>query len=253
MRGPAALLLAIVVASGCASSAATSATAPILTQRLAVTVTALDVTALDVSALDGPLPSDAAPVVTVTLHRGPSELRLPGRYLGALPFDGAVIALDADGELHRFAVTDQADDDALSDESIADERIAEHVASIPVVSPDGAHLAYVVSEDQLTGSLRVLDAMGDRAITTQLGSIGTLSFSPDGARVAFVGVAARGGIAGVWIADARGIEPARCLTNCDLEVGDLDRAIPLPADALRVEHQRITWTARDGAAYEVPR
>jgi hypothetical protein len=234
MRPCAVLLLAI--ASGCASGPVTSATEPLRAEPLEVVVT----------AIEGPLPSDAAPAVALTVRRGAVEHRLPGHYLGALPFDGAVVALDTAGSLRRFVVGD-------GDDALQSDLIAAHVTSLPVVSPDGAHLAYVVSDDGLTGALRVLDAMGDRTVTAPLGSIGALSFSPDGARVAFVGVAAVGGIAGVWIADARGIEPARCLTNCALAPGDREHVTPLPADALRVEHQRITWTDAEGLEHEVVR
>jgi len=238
MRGPATFFLALSfsLAAGCASIDAQPTAAPIRSARWEVVTT----------PVAGPLPNDAAPAVTVWLRDGASERELPGRYLGALPFDGAVVGLELDGTLRRFVVTDRGE--------LQSERIAEHVTSIPIVSPDGAHLAYVVSADGLTGSLRVLDAMGDREVTTPLGSIGALAFSPDGARVAFVGVAADGGIAGVWIADARGVDRARCLTNCELEAGDdLTRAMPLPADALRVEHQRITWIDSDGVEHEVRR
>lgn len=234
MRGPAALLFALPFAVGCAPAGVAPSA-----------LHAGDPIELSLTPIDGPLPSDAAPAFAVGIRANGTVRALPGRYLGASVFDGAVFALAVDGSLRRFLPTESAPMQGVP--------VAEHVTAIPVVSPDGAHLAYVVSEDGLTGSLRVLDAMGDREITSRLGSIGALAFSPDGASVAFVGVAASGGIAGVWIADARGVEAARCLTNCALGPGDLAVATPLPAESLRVEHQRITWIDRDGVEHEVPR
>ncbi len=231
MRRSVVLLLAII--AGCAS-AETPSTAALEANDLEV----------QIAPLEGPLPSDAAPEVRVIVRPGEHATTLEGRHVGALVFGGAVLALGVDGTLRRF-VPDAA--------TLTSDGVAHHVSALPVISPDGAHLAYVVSADGLTGSLHVLDAMGDRVITPMLGSIGALAFAPDGASVAFVGVAATGGVAGVWIADARGIDDARCLTNCALAIGELDRAIPLPEGPLHVEHQRIHWMDRDGTAHEVPR
>lgn len=55
-------------------------------------------------------------------------------------------------------------------------------------SPDGTTIAYVVGEQALSGSLRLVsaDGSGDRLVVDDVGAIGLQAFSPDGSRLAFV-------------------------------------------------------------------
>ncbi len=182
----------------------------------------------------GETPLDGPPPVRLRLEAPDAARQLEGTWVGGVAFDDAAAVLTSDRRLVRVGLTG------------APVPLADDVAFVPVVSRDGTHLAYATLE---AGALHVLDALGDRTVAEGLGSIGGLAFSPEGARVAFVG-ARRGGIAGVWLADARGREPARCLTNCALEAGGpLEDRVPLPAQPLRFEDGALTWIDDAGGAH----
>jgi hypothetical protein len=184
----------------------------------------------------GEAPLDGPALVRLRLVAPGAARQLEGTFVGGVAFDDAAAVLTTERRLVRFDLEGEP------------APLAEDVAFVPVVSLDGAHLAYATLE---AGALHVLDALGDRTVAADLGSIGALAFSPDGARVAFVG-ARRGGIAGVWLADARGLGPARCLTNCALETGGpLDGRVPLPAQPIAFDGSALTWMDDAGGAHRV--
>lgn len=184
----------------------------------------------------GEAPLDGPALVQLRLEAPDGNARvLPGRFVGGVSFDDAAAILDGDRRLFRYEMTGEPT------------LIAEDVAFVPVVTLDGVHLAYATME---AGELHVLDALGDRVVAAGLGSIGALSFSPDGARIAFVG-ARHGGIAGVWLADSRGRSEARCLTNCELETGDeLSSMVPLPAQPLTFDGGAVRWVDEAGQGHQ---
>lgn len=223
--------LLVLASSACATGAPGASVAlrsgEALGPRTRVTVVA---EAAGEAPLDGPAP------VRLRLVAPGAARQLEGTFVGGVAFDDAAAVLTAERRLLRIELAGEP------------EPIAEDVAFVPVVSLDGAHLAYATLE---AGALHVLDALGDRTVAEGLGSIGALAFSPDGARVAFVG-ARRGGIAGVWLADARGRDAARCLTNCTLETGEpLDGRVPLPAQPIRFEGGALRWVDDLGGAHQV--
>jgi hypothetical protein len=223
-----ALAVSACNAAPSAGSAPLTSTGSDLRPRTRVTVVA---TEPDELPLDGPS------LVELRLEAPHENARvLEGRFVGGVSFDDAAVVLDGDRRLFRYEMTGEP------------APIAEDVAFVPVVTLDGAHLAYATME---AGELHVLDALGDRVVATGLGSIGALSFSPDGARIAFVG-ARRGGIAGVWLADSRGRDEVRCLTNCELGTGDeLSSMVPLPAQPLAFHEGAVRWVDDRGEGHQV--
>lgn len=177
---------------------------------------------------------DVPAAVTIHLEAPHSAARqIEGLFLGGVSFEDAAVLLDLDHHLVRHTMDGPA------------EPIADDVAFVPVVTLDGAHLAYAT----FGGALHVLDLLGDRVVASGLSSIGAISFSPDGAQMAFVG-ARPGGVAGVWLASSRADLAARCLTNCDRGVGDVEGMVPLPAQPIEVGAV-VRWVDETGAVHEV--
>ena len=134
------------------------------------------------------------------------------------------------------------------------ELVAENVVDVPAVSPDGSRFAYVVVEEDRAGTraaLHVSDGSNDEVWDRTLLNLGALRFAPDGSAVLGVG-SVNGGVAGLQVVSADG---ARCLTNCDLRVGESwgDAFIPAPgsASALMFEGDRVAFDAPQGRITEV--
>ncbi len=130
---------------------------------------------------------------------------------------------------------------------------AEGVPGAPVVSPDGAMLAYVVadeSEDGVRAEVHVRTSEGDRVVDRSLLSLGMLRFSPDGQVLLGVG-SVNGGVAGLHAIDVRSGRH-RCLSNCALRVGQPwgDAFVPPPGDpsALRFEEDELVYDVPTGLA-----
>lgn len=223
--------LAWIVLAGCTS--APPAVSPLVASPSAVAVRPR--TLLTVVESHARAPGlDVPAVVTIHLEAPDGAARqIEGFFLGGVSFDDTAVLLDVDHHLVRYAM------------SGAPEDIADDVPFVPIVTLDGAHLAYATED----GALHVLDALGDRVVASGLSSIGALSFSPDGAQIAFVG-ARPGGVAGVWLASSRADLAARCLTNCDRGVGDVEGMVPLPAQPMEVGAV-VRWVDETGAVHEV--
>ena len=125
------------------------------------------------------------------------------------------------------------------------ELLGRNAVGTPAVSDDGERLAYVVRDD-LRGEVRLRHRSGGvRAVARDLGSAGALRFAPDGRHLLLVG-SRPGRVAGLLVADlAEG--RVRCLTNCDLAVGQPwgDRFLALPPgpESLAFEGDHVSWRA----------
>lgn len=176
---------------------------------------------------------DAPPRVTLA-QRGPNGRLVPlrGEYLAAIEFRGGVAAVTLDRELQLLR--------ANGSRSL----LAKEVAGLPVLDGEGA-LVYVARFGAVVELYRLGRDGTQRRLASLRGSATRLSPRSDGT-VVFIG-SELGGVSGIWIADSHG---ARCLTNCDLRVGQpwghSYRALPGETDTVRFVGSTIEWTTAEG-------
>ncbi len=129
-----------------------------------------------------------------------------------------------------------------------DARIATHVVDAPAVAPDGSRFAYVVVEEDASGTraaLHVSDGVRDEVWDRSRLTLGALQFAPDGSAVLAVG-STNGGVAGLHVVHPDG---ARCLTNCALRVGEAWEgyvAPPSSASALVFDEDYVSFDTPQG-------
>jgi hypothetical protein len=192
-------------------------------------------------------------VVTRVIWEAPSGAGDPSQVeLGWLEADGSVTPLPLTEPVvawvawgHEAVVTDRDGDLWTVDRDGRRGQLGQDVVGRPAVSDDGELLAYVVRDD-LHGEVRVRRRIGGpRVVARDLGSAGALRFAPEGHHLLFVS-SWPGRVAGLFAADLDGGQ-ARCLTNCDLNVGQPwgDDFVPLPSgpESLMFEGDQVSWEA----------
>jgi hypothetical protein len=235
-----ALLLFVVWTAACAPGPPPAESRP--ARREAVTAAAtLVVTPVEA---DVPPQSGALPLVAAVWRDGERDVPVaaPGPAVAAVEWDGAAAVVLADGTIQRV------------EREGASRRLGRDVVGTPAVSRDGTALVWV--ERRADGSeLRVL-RRGEpvRVVAAGLASAGAPWITPDGATIVFIG-AGPGGVAGLQaVGAARPGGPVRCLTNCDLVVGEPwgDRLVPSPRSPsdLVLDGDTLSWTV-DGRRFEV--
>ncbi|MEM9071052.1 MAG: hypothetical protein AAGE52_21250 [Myxococcota bacterium] len=143
----------------------------------------------------------------------------------------------------QIAYVDRAHTLRLSEES---QPLATDVVGAPVVSEDV--LGFVRIDETARGTWFELHRVSDRhrVLARARGSLGDLRIAPGGQAIFGVG-ARNGGVAGLWVADAAGL---RCLTNCNLRVGEPwgDAFVPPPStDTLRFDGPEVLFDTPHGA------
>lgn len=229
MRAQLAILL--VLSGGCAAG-------PHTTERSGEALAAADVIirALPSSATEG---TDARPRVEVTVGRVTREGS------AAVRFAGGAAYVDAEHRLHAI--------DAAGRERL----LGEEVLAAPVADASGSRLAWAEAHDLGAPELRTLGAWHASAVTIARapGAMAPLAFLDDGT-LALVG-SVNGGVAGLWLAEARGGGSLECLTNCELRAGTPwgDAYVPPPEGgaSIHADGDRVTFVAADGSQRTVSR
>ncbi len=183
---------------------------------------------------------DGAPVYTLAWEH-PDGRRTPagvGPVVHATLWRGAIVYVDPRSRLWLEG---------------QDQPLALGVVDAPAVSPDDAKLAYVVVAESSEGTraeVHVRSAHADRLVDRSLLSFGALRFSPDGSVLLGVG-SVDSGVAGLHAIDLRA-GARRCLSNCDLRVGQPwgDAFLPPPGSAaeLRFEGDEVLFDTVAGRA-----
>ncbi len=193
-----------------------------------------------VTAESAPLEgTDAPPEVRLMLRSSDgSLLRIAGDYVHAVEFRDGQAAVTRDRALHLVK----------SDGSRS--LLAREVDGLPTRAGDGS-LLFAARFGAIVEIYR-LSAQGTlQRLASLKGSATRLSAQSDGS-VVFVG-SKLGGVSGVWVASHK---RARCLTNCELRVGEPwgDAYLAPPSDptTMRKLPDRVEWQTPEGAQLSVP-
>lgn len=191
-----------------------------------------------------PSGADGAPLYTLAWRRPDGsfeDVGLGHPVRSATAVADTIFAVDAHDRLLRVHATEGVD------------VIADQVLVAP--TGDAQQLAFVRRDEgpsRLRAQLHLLRDDGQTALLDdELQSLGALAWAPDHQHLVGVG-ALPGGVAGLHVFDAR-TGARRCLTNCELRVGQPWHGfVPSPgsARAYRFEGEVVRWDA-EGTAAEV--
>jgi hypothetical protein len=163
---------------------------------------------------------------------------LEGEYIDAHEFRAGMAAVSTQRELH------------LVHRDGSRSVVAREVDGLPTPASDGS-LVYAARYGKVVEIYRLTAKGSVLRLASFRGSATRLAPQPGGA-VVFVG-AQPGGVSGVWIADSTG---ARCLTNCELRVGqpwgDRYRALPGDTATVRISGTLVEWQTAAGAWESAP-
>ena len=182
---------------------------------------------------------DAPPRVTlVRRHQDGTSSPIGGQFLDALEFRDGVAAITLQRELQLL----HADGSASL--------VAKELDGRPAVDSEGS-LFYAARFGEVVELTRLSSHGTQQRLASFRGSATRLSPRSDGT-VVFIG-SETGGVSGIWIADSRG---ARCLTNCDLRVGQpwgaAYRALPGETESVRFVGSKVEWQTADGRSESAP-
>lgn len=186
-----------------------------------------------------PTGPDAPPRVTLA-RRGPEGAlsHLAGAYLDALEFRDGVAAVALDRSLQLLH--------ADGSRSL----VAKDLDGLPALDSDGS-LFYAARFGERVELYRLQSDGTQHRLASFRGSATRLSPRSDGT-VVFIG-SKFGGVSGIWIAEPRG---PRCLTNCDLRVGQpwgaAYRALPGETESVRFVGSKVEWQTADGRSESAP-
>lgn len=206
------------------------------TQPESESTEAIVVTNSEVAALDG---TDAPPRVALALRNEDGSLSpIAGKYTHALEFRNALAAVTIHQELRLVR--------ANGSHSV----VAHQLDGLPTRGSDGS-LFYSARFGEIVELYQLAEEGTSRRLASFRGSATRLSPRRDGT-VVFVG-SKLGGVSGIWVHDSMG---TRCLTNCELRVGqhwgDSYRPLPGETETVTIDSSTVEWQTAEGARELAP-